>query len=119
MENKELRKSYFQRIYQSYIPAYAFGGALIASVPRAFKRPYGGPFVPGCLLCGGFNAIGGLAIASGDLTNGSGICTAWSIAYLMINATKSIKSFRLYPIALTTFATANAVGYGKTFMNEY
>lgn len=54
-----------------------------------------------------------------DLTNGSGICTAWSIAYLMINATKSIKSFRLYPIALTTFATANAVGYGKTFMNEY
>ncbi|EPX72318.1 uncharacterized protein SOCG_00083 [Schizosaccharomyces octosporus yFS286] len=104
----------FTNYYKTYYPAF-----VLASIPRALKRPVGGPFAPGCLLCGSFVAVGGLAIASGDIANGSGISTAWSLAYFMINAKKSIKSFRMYPLALCTFAGINTIGYGRTIFQEY
>ncbi|WBW72094.1 mitochondrial membrane protein,TMEM14 superfamily member Aim19 [Schizosaccharomyces osmophilus] len=113
MDQKNNYSDTFNSYYKTYYPAF-----VLASIPRALKRPVGGPFAPGCLLCGSFGAVGGLAIGSGDLANGSGISTAWSLAYLMINGKKSIKSFRLYPLALCTFAGINTIGYGRTIFQE-
>ncbi|EEB06116.1 fungal protein [Schizosaccharomyces japonicus yFS275] len=104
--------SMWTQAYTTSVPAFGFSTALLASLKRAWRRPQGGPFMTSCLLCGGMNAVGAFAIHDQDLTNGAGIATAWSLAYLLMNGKPALQSLRPYPIALSAFALVNAAGYG-------
>ncbi|KAN0132517.1 hypothetical protein V8E53_009533, partial [Lactarius tabidus] len=109
-----------RRISQSSIPclglsALFFGSALFPPSLRAQT------FTPPFVLRAGFGAIfagAGYVLASGDSRNGSGIVTAWSLSYLVLEQLSLglQRSSRLprskLSIALLSATAATTVLYG-------
>ncbi|KAI9513212.1 hypothetical protein F5148DRAFT_1278949 [Russula earlei] len=108
------------RISQSSIPLslQVFGSALFP--PRLRAQTFTPPFVLRC----GFGAIfagAGYVLASGDSRNGSGIATAWSLSYFVLEqfSLGLHKSSRLprsgLSLALSGATAANAILYGTEY----
>jgi len=109
-----------QRISQSSIPCFGlsalfFGSALFPPSLRAQT------FTPPFVLRIGFGTIfagAGYVLASGDSRNGSGIATAWSLSYFVLEqfSLGFQRTFRLprsrLSIALSSATAATAVLYG-------
>lgn len=121
-ESSKARKlqDFERRISQSSIPCFGlsalfFGSALFPPSLRAQT------FTPPFVLRAGFGAIfagGGYVLASGDSRNGSGIVTAWSLSYFVLEQflLGFQRSSRLprskLSIALSSATAATAVLYG-------
>ncbi|KAL0950387.1 hypothetical protein HGRIS_010347 [Hohenbuehelia grisea] len=88
-----------------------------ALLPPALFRPQAN--IPAFIYRAGFSAIyGGAAyvLSTGDARNGSGISTAWCIAYLMMNMRQTLKAPR-HPLGLllTGSVTACTALYGTEY----
>ncbi|TCD68618.1 hypothetical protein EIP91_010273 [Steccherinum ochraceum] len=77
------------------------------------------PATPPIMMRLGFSAIyggAGYVLHAGDAHNGSGISTAWSLTYLLLNARKSFRRpFSAGPVALTTATLASSALYGAEY----
>ncbi|EIW76511.1 hypothetical protein CONPUDRAFT_169030 [Coniophora puteana RWD-64-598 SS2] len=119
----EARGSLYQSIRpyaQSKGPAFAlatlFGASAI--IPHTALNA-GAAYIPPFLQRFGFSAVFGVAgyvLGSGDVRNGSGIATAWSLTYLFLNLRKSVKAPR-HPLSLglAGAAAASAGLYGTEY----
>jgi len=109
-----------QRISQSSIPCFGLSTLFFASAispPRLHAQTFTPPFV----LRVGFGAIfagAGYVLSTGDSKNGSGIATAWSLSYFVIEqfSLGLQRSLRLprsrLSLALSGATAATAMLYG-------
>ncbi|KAF8414803.1 hypothetical protein L210DRAFT_3617126 [Boletus edulis BED1] len=100
----------------AYLQPYARSKfiALSSLVPPAALPPH--TYCPPYLQRVGFSLAFGVAtwaFSAGDVRNGAGIATAWSLIYLTLHARKSLRAPRHpVPLALSAGATACAALYG-------
>ncbi|OLL26804.1 Altered inheritance of mitochondria protein 19 [Neolecta irregularis DAH-3] len=92
-------------------PTWGFSAALAASVPRSSRTLTGMPSMVSAIAFSAIFAVTGFVTNTGDLENGAGISTAWSLCYLMVNAKTALKSLRPWPVMLTGLAGMNAASY--------
>ncbi|CAN6619003.1 hypothetical protein TRVA0_007S02586 [Trichomonascus vanleenenianus] len=107
-----------QAIYNSCetpLPAALAAASLFASYPIAARKPNFRPAKGSILGFGTAFALGGFIIYDGDLTNGAGFASAWSILYLMVNGKPALKSMRPWPVAISGLVAFNAINYGRKF----
>ncbi|KAF8139097.1 hypothetical protein EV363DRAFT_1394489 [Boletus edulis] len=108
--------AYLQPYARSKAPALALTSlfALSSLVPPAALPPH--TYCPPYLQRVGFSLAFGVAtwaFSAGDVRNGAGIATAWSLIYLTLHARKSLRAPRHpVPLALSAGATACAALYG-------
>lgn len=88
---------------------------VISTYPAAARKVGYRPTKGSIIGFGTAFAIGGFIIYDGDLTNGAGFTSAWSLLYLMVNGTSSIKTMRPWPIAISGLVGFNAINYGRKF----
>ncbi|KAF4575405.1 hypothetical protein EYR40_004855 [Pleurotus pulmonarius] len=98
-----------------YLLSSLFG--VSALLPPGLFRPQAN--IPNFLFRAGFSAIyggAGYVLSTGDTRNGCGISTAWCIAYLMLNARKTLTAPR-HPLGLllTGSVTACTALYGTEY----
>jgi len=110
-----------QRISQSSIPCFGLSTLFFASAlfpPRLHARTFTPPFV----LRIGFGAIfagAGYVLSTGDSRNGSGIASAWSLSYFILEqfALGLERSLRLprsrLSLALSGATAATGILYGR------
>ncbi|KAN0096917.1 hypothetical protein V8E55_001363 [Tylopilus felleus] len=117
--NAEGTFAYLQPYARSKIPTLALTSlfGLSSLVPPAALPPHA--YFPPYLQRVGFSFAFGIAtwaFSAGDVRNGAGIATAWSLIYLTFHARKSLCAPRHpIPLALTAGATACTVLYGTEY----
>jgi len=87
-------------------------------LPQSSKKLPGMPSVLSTIAFTTIFAGTGYVTNTGDLENGAGISTAWSLCYLMINAKNGLKSLRPWPVMLTGLAGINAASYGTYYFAD-
>ncbi|KAK9359465.1 hypothetical protein V1504DRAFT_457972 [Lipomyces starkeyi] len=103
------------RIAVTPYPAWAFSGALFATVPRASSVKMYLPRPLTCAFFGSVIAFGGYIIHDNDVINGAGFTSAWSTMYLLANGKRAITQLRPWPAYLSIFAFCNALMYGREY----
>lgn len=97
------------------LPAAAASASLFSMLPKAMKNNVYRPAQKSLIGFGTAFAIGGFIIYDGDLTNGAGFTSAWSILYLMVNGKPTLKQLRPGPVLVSGLIAINAVNYGRKF----
>ncbi|CCD23384.1 Aim19p NDAI_0B03500 [Naumovozyma dairenensis CBS 421] len=72
------------------------------------------------LLFGAAQALGAKMLSDGDIENGSGFVTAWSILFLIVNGKRSLNSLKvtkIWPMVLCVGSLGNSILYGKRFIS--
>ncbi|ODV94891.1 hypothetical protein PACTADRAFT_50743 [Pachysolen tannophilus NRRL Y-2460] len=99
--------------------------SLTSSLTSRFIRPTSSalpttissnPTLLSCLLFGGFFGLGSFMINDNDLINGSGVISAWSALFCMVNFKRCIRSYKLWPKFLVSQALFNGFIYGRNFI---
>lgn len=88
-------------------------GSLIGFFSKKPISPY--PNNASVLLFGAMTALGGFMVYDNDPENGSGVITAWSSLYVIMNTRRAIFSWKLWPKALVLCAIGNSAAYGSRF----
>ncbi|KZS89213.1 hypothetical protein SISNIDRAFT_489428 [Sistotremastrum niveocremeum HHB9708] len=100
-------------------PAWLLSGTFLGSTAIA---PRGPPSLPPLVFRLGFSFIfagAGYVTSTGDIRNGNGITTAWSLIYLFLNARNSLRR-PWHPVGLgLTVATSLCAGiYGENYFQS-
>ncbi|VDB91522.1 unnamed protein product [Peniophora sp. CBMAI 1063] len=114
-----------QTLSRSPLPAFGLSALFIASAfaPPKFKAK---TFTPPFVFRLGFGAIfagGGYMLAAGDAHNGSGVMTAWSLSYFVIEQfSLGLQASLRRPrspiaLALSTATGASAALYGSEYFS--
>ncbi|KAH8092543.1 altered inheritance of mitochondria protein 19 [Cristinia sonorae] len=97
-------------------PVWGVSALFLASAVLPAART---PAHPPIILRLGFGAIfagAGYVLHAGDARNGSGISTAWSLTYLLLNARKALRRpFAAGPLALTGATVFSSALYGAEY----
>lgn len=100
------------------LQAAANNGSVITKFSPFGKTPIrsANPTSLSCLVFGGAVALGSFMIYDNDLVNGSGVVSAWSILFSIVNFKRGLWSMSLWPKYLIGLGAFNSYMYGRTFV---
>ncbi|KDQ15515.1 hypothetical protein BOTBODRAFT_31830 [Botryobasidium botryosum FD-172 SS1] len=98
-------------------PVWGLSSLLLATTPLSPARH---PLLPPFYQRFGFGLIfagAGYVLSTGDVENGSGIATAWSLTYTFLHLRSSIRSRSILPLSLSSAVLASASVYGLQYFH--
>ncbi|CAG8604602.1 1839_t:CDS:2 [Paraglomus brasilianum] len=109
------KESFYSVLAKTPYPAWAMSALCFASTPAAMMKLTGIPSLLELSAFGFIFAGAGYITSTGDITNGSGTTTAWSLSYTLFNMKRAVKSKKPLPLILVSGALANAALHGKQY----
>ncbi|WFD07131.1 hypothetical protein MVES1_002488 [Malassezia vespertilionis] len=110
---------------QSPMPAYSLAALCAVAMPfglghvaSAAKVPRLVPPYWQLLGFGGFFSGGGYIISQGDVLNGSGVVTAWSLTYLTFKTLPTLPWLYRSPLSLCLSLAVGSIGLGVSLPIE-
>ncbi|CAG8532840.1 8368_t:CDS:2 [Paraglomus occultum] len=113
--SKANRDSFYSVLAKTPYSAWAMSALCFASTPAAMMKFTGVPSLLELSAFGFIFAGAGYITSTGDITNGSGTTTAWSLSYMLFNMSRAVKSKKPLPLILMSGALANAALHGKQY----